>query len=151
MKKTCLFIITILVLILCGCSSETDGWKTIYIPKCGTIKIPAEWDYYVENETMYIMKNESPIMISYQRTGETESNSYFSSFRYIDTITSAVLSNSAIYGKAKYSYLDDEIERYYLYLSSPHDDVYIEFVVWDEEIDKDFLVKIAKTFVIEHS
>ena len=149
MKKTCLFIITILVLILCGCSSETDGWKTIYIPKCGTIKIPAEWDYYVENETMYIMKNESPIMISYQRTGETESNSYFSSFRYIDTITSAVLSNSAIYGKAKYSYLDDEIERYFLNLGSIKEEY--EFLVWNEEIDKELLVKIAKTFVMEHS
>lgn len=149
MKKMCLFIITILVLILCGCSSETDGWKTIYIPKCGTIKIPPEWDYYVENETMYIMKNESPIMISYNITEETYSNSYFSDFRYIDTITSAVLSNSAIYGKAKYSYLDDEIERYFLNLGSIKEEY--EFLVWNEEIDKELLVKIAKTFVMEHS
>ena len=149
MKKTCLFIITILVLILCGCSSETDGWKTIYIPKCGTIKIPPEWDYYVENETMYIMKNESPIMISYNITEETHSNSYFSDFRYIDTITSAGLSNSAIYGKAKYSYLDDEIERYFLNLGSIKEEY--EFLVWNEEIDKELLVKIAKTFVMEHS
>ena len=100
--KKCFVIVITFILFLCSCSSETDDWKEVKIEKCGTIKIPNHWTFLIEDEIMYILENETPIMISYQRTGESQSNSYVSDFKYIEFTTSAVFSNSAIYGKAKY-------------------------------------------------
>ena len=88
-------------------------------------------------------------MISYEPTGNSESNSFFSNFKYVDMSTSAVLSNSAIYGKAKYLYLDNEIERYYLSLGETKDGKWIEFLVWDKDMSEELLIKIAKTFTSE--
>ncbi len=145
MKKVCILLI-LTIFILCGCSSDTDNWKTVNIEKWGTVKIPNDWEYYVEDEIIYIVKNEVPIMISYDRSGEIQSNSYFSDFKYIDFLDSAVLSNSAIYGKAKYYYSGKEIEKYYLHLSGDADDASVGFIVWNNNIDKELLIKIAQTF-----
>ncbi len=148
MKKVCILLI-LTIFILCGCSSDTDDWKTVNIEKCGTFKIPNDWDYYVEDEIIYIMKNDIPMMISYDRSGEIQSNSYFSDFKYIDLLESAVLSNSAYYGKAKYYHSGKEIERYYLDLSAETESGSVDFIIWNEEIDKKLLIKIAETFILE--
>ncbi len=148
MKKCCLIMIA-LVLLLCGCSSETDDWEILNIEGCGTFRIPNYWEHSFQDGEIYIMSNEKPIMISYERTGKSETNSFFSNFKYVDLSTSSVLSNGAIYGKAKYSYLDKEIERYYLNFGETKDGKLIEFLVWDTDVDEEFLIKIAKTFTLE--
>ena len=145
----CFFVIITLVLLLYGCHNETEGWKTINIENCGTIKIPNDWDCFTDDKTMYIMNGEDPVMISHRRTGNGESNAFFSDFQYIDMSTSAVLSNSAIYGKARFNYAGNKIELYYLNLGETADGDIIEFVVWDKQIDEEFLIKLAKTFILE--
>lgn len=148
MKKNICFILVISMLLLCGCTSSTENWKEIDIADCGTLKIPDEWTFLIENGIMYIIDGDKPIMISCKRTGENESNLYFSDYKYVEFISSSVLSNGPIYGKAKYLYEDSPIELYYLDLGyTLHDDELIEFVVWDQEISEDFLINIAKTFV----
>lgn len=148
-KKICFLLGLVFAIIMCGCYSNTDDWKTVTIEKCGTFKIPNDWDYYVEDEIIYIMKNDVPMMISYDRSKEIQSNAYFSDFKYIDLLESAVLSNSAFYGKAKYYYSGNEIERYYLDLSAETEIGSVDFIIWNEEIDKKLLIEIAETFILE--
>lgn len=147
--KKCFVVVTILGLLLCGCSSETDDWKILNIEECGTIQIPNDWEYSFRDGIIYITSNEKPIMISYERTGKSETNYFFSNFKYVDISTSAVLSNGAIYGKAKYYYLDNEIERYYLNLGETKNGELVEFLVWDKDMNEQLLLKIAKTFTLE--
>ena len=147
--KKCFFIVILIILSLCSCSSDVNDWKTINIEGCGTIKIPNNWDFCIQDEIMYITSDENPVMISYNRTGENESNYYFPDFKYISMSTSAVLSNSVVYGKAKYFYLDKEIERYYLDLGETTDGRLIEFLVWDEGLSENLLIEIAETFSLE--
>lgn len=149
MMKRCFLFVIALTLLLCGCFSETDDWKILNIEGCGTFRIPNYWEYSFQDEAIYITSNEKPIMISYERTGKSESNSFFSDFKYVDISTSAVLSNGAIYGKAKYSYMDKEIERYYLNFGETKDGQLIEFLVWDKDVNEELLIKIAKTFTLE--
>lgn len=148
MKKF-LMVIMVMILFLSACSSETENWKVVEIKGCGIIKIPNEWDCFVQDDVIYIMEDEKPKMISYKRTDQNESNAYYTNFKYIDFTTSAVLSNSAIYGKAKYLYLDKEIERFYLDLGETTSGEWIEFLVWDETVSEELLISIAKTFVHE--
>ena len=144
-----LFMCIILTVIVCGCSPDTDEWETIFIENCGSFKIPDEWDCFFEDDIIYIVNNQKPVMISYQRTGELESNSYFTDFRHMNTVTSACLSNGAIYGKSKYFYSGMEIERLYLDFGETTEGKWIEFLVWDEDVTKELIVKIAGTFVSE--
>ena len=147
--RRCFCVVVALVLLLCGCSNTTDDWRVLKIEKCGTLRIPNDWEYSIEDGIIYITCDDKPIMISYERTGSNESNSFYSDFKYIDVSTSAVLSNSAIYGKAKYLYKGKEIERYYLDLGEAKDGEWVEFLVWDKDLDEELLIEIAKTFTLE--
>lgn len=112
------------------------------------MKIPDEWNFFVEDGIMYITDGENPIMISCKRTGENESNLYIKDYKYVKFISSAVLSNGVIYGKAKYLYKNTTIELYYLDLGCTHnDEELVEFVVWNQEISEGFLISLAKNFV----
>lgn len=136
------------MLFLCGCSSILKcEWQTIAMNNCGTMKIPANWTYFVEDGVMYILndKNE-PAMISYDVSKESNSNRYIKDFQLIEWISNEVLSNEPMLGRAKYRHGDDEIVRYFLNLTTNSDDD-VEFIVWDEEITKEMLVAIAKTFI----
>jgi hypothetical protein len=144
-----LIIVICIVFSLAGCSSQTKNWQLIEFSDYGTMKIPSEWSCFVQDGIYYIMNGESPVMISYRGRGigEKESNLYFDDFQYIDFVTSAVLSNGPIYGKAKYQYNNAEIERYYLNLGEkPNGDIELDFIVWDTKVEKDLLIDIAKTF-----
>ncbi len=148
MRKNICFILIVSILLLYGCASSTKNWKKVDIEDCGTLKIPNEWTFRVENNIMYIVNGEKPIMISCKRTGESESNLYFNDYKYIEFINSSVLSNGPIYGKAQYLYKSTPIELYYLNLGyTLNDEELVEFVVWDQEISEEFLIIIAKTFV----
>ena len=150
MKKIICFILIVSLLLLCSCNLDTKNWKKVYIQNCGTLKIPNEWTFFIENDIMYITEEEKPIMISCKRSGDNESNLYFNDYQYVEFISSAVLSNGPIYGRAKYIYKNNTIELYYLDLGPTRNDgELIEFVVWDEGISEEFLIKLAKTFVAD--
>ena len=144
MKRIISLVLSLTLLLLIGCASDTADWKQINIEDCGTIKIPSQWDVVVEDDIIYITENEKPIMITTKRSGERESNLYYKDYVYVDFISSAVLSNGVIYGRCKCIYDNKTVEMYYLSLDSG-----IVFLVWNQEITKDTVVKIAKTFVEE--
>ena len=144
MKKIICLIISFSMLILCGCSSDTDDRRELTIAGCGTVKIPATWNAFEKDGIVYVTENDTPIMITTKCSGEKESNMYYKDYIYVDFISSAVLSNGVIYGKCKCIYNDRTVELYYLDLNSN-----VCFLVWNQSIDKDTIVKIAKTFAEE--
>ena len=168
MRSGICFMLSIFLLLLCGCGSipeemqtiqiedflylfgcvpDTEDWQTIYIEKIGTIKLPNEWIFYAEDGIMYIVDGEKPVMFSAKRISENQSNAYYEDYQYVGFVSSIGLSNGAIYGKLKYQYDDEKTEVYYLNLSSVKNREQIEFVVLDWEMSEGLIDKIAKTFV----
>lgn len=154
MKKILTFILTLCgTLVILGCShSPTDSWKTICIPECGTLKVPEDWYMFEKDDLIYIVDaDDHPIMIETHsycgiddgQQGPTESNAYFKNITPMKYLSSAILSNSASYGELLVSYEGTQSSK--LFLSAD----LIKFIVWDETVDMEMLLKIAETFVIE--
>ncbi len=157
MRKSFIFaLILCVVLASAGCSNATTkNWQTISIPGCGTMKIPEDWQMFEEDDRIYIVDaDDRPIMIqtlSYcgskdGQQGPAESNAYFENVTPMKYLSSAVLSNCAVYGEMLVSYEGTQSTKLFLDVGY---DPSIEFIVWDETVDMDMLVTIAETFVIE--
>lgn len=157
MKKTITIkLLCAIIIVFTACStSQYDGWKTINIDNCGALKIPEEWLFYEENGFIYFTDvDANPIMIqtfSYSgidenQHGKEESNKFFSKVINIKTLTSAVLSNGAIYGKALVEKDDCESEKYYLELGYERK---ILLIIWEETLNDELVKKIARSFVAE--
>ncbi len=157
MKKVLYFILTLsIVFAIVGCSrGPTKDWQTINFPECGTLKIPEDWRMFVQDDRAYIVDaDDRPIMIqtlSYcgskdGQQGPAESNAYFENVTPMKYLSSAVLSNCAVYGEMLVSYEGTQSTKLFLDVGY---DPSIEFIVWDETVDMDMLVTIAETFVIE--
>lgn len=124
--------------------SAYEGWKTIVIEDCGSMMIPGDWEYTVEDDISYIFDEEGqPVMIEWQTGQQTISNKYYDNYIYMNTITSAVLSNSVIYGKQRMWHEDEEKELMYMKLAGDDE---LEFIVWDTSLSSKELKKIANTF-----
>lgn len=144
-------VISILVVVcICymfGCPEKHTDWQTVYFIDCGTMKIPPEWQMISEEGRIYILNQEgNPVLIQYHGTGEPETCRYFSDMKYVDFITSAGLSNSAIYGRE--IYLCGNQKKEYLYVDLLGDSS-IHFIVWDENLSQKELIDIASTFDVE--
>ena len=102
MKKKLLRAVLFLMiaLLLSGCSSKYDGWQTVDMDYCGSIKIPEKRSSFSEDGVLYILdENGSPAMIqcrTYQ-TGRAESNKYYKDYKFLELKFSEVFSNSAQY------------------------------------------------------
>lgn len=149
MKKTILVMTIIsIVLLLPGCSFYNySGWERLDLENVGSIKIPGEWSCYSDGEKIYITdQSKAPMLIqthSYAGS-EAESNDYCKSFKSLKIIESAVLSNSAEYGKVLVEMNGSQTERYFLDIGIG-DDI-MSFVVWDENIEKSLLLQIAESY-----
>lgn len=157
MKKTLIFtLILCIVLFAVGCSrASTRHWQTIYLPECGTLKIPEDWRMFEKDDRIYIVDaDDQPVMIQVlswcgiddDQQGVAESNAYFEDVIPMKCLSSAVFSNSAAYGEVLVSC--ENIQSTKLFLDLPPSEM---FIVWDETVDLDMLRTIAKTFVIECS
>lgn len=136
--------------------STPSDWQTLRIDHCGTIKAPSGWTVVVEEDLIYIMDGEKPVMVSQKSVMVSQEpvkykyyNKYWGEYEYIDSTYSAGLSNNVIYGTAKYNCNNEVLERHFLDLGDCYvGDKYtrFNFVVLDKEMSRDFLVQIAKTF-----
>ena len=149
MKKI-FFVFLIFSLLLCSCSSSPpDDWQTICIENCGTMKIPKEWTVLVEDDLMYIMNGEKPVMVFSNTKDNKGYNKYWGEYEYIE-ITARIrrLSKFTECFKAKYKYDDIVVERYLLHLRCRwHEHTLYRFIVLDTEISEELLIQIAETFV----
>lgn len=129
-------------------------WKEIAIHDLGTIKIPKEWTSYEENNLIYIIdENKSPVMIQTNSvcgyeddSGIQESNRFYKDVMAMKTIESTLFSNSAIFGTILVSHDSVESEKLFIDLYGG-DTEYISFIIWDENYDKDFAKKVAKSYI----
>lgn len=137
-----------------GCSAyDYDGWVSLSIDSCGTLKIPAEWTSYEKDGFLYIVDEEKkPIMIethSYSGPekndqGATETNDFYGSLTNLRILSSAVLSNGAIYGKVLMKRGELQTQNFFLELGSSRR---ILLIIWDDTIDENMVTKIAASFV----
>lgn len=155
MKRSIAFVLVLIFFFAStGCSSyDYDGWNTLTIDSCGTIRVPQEWTSYEKDGLLYILdKNQSPIMIethSYSgfeenEQGTMESNDFYENLVSSRTLSSSVLSNGAIYGEVLMQCGEAKTQNYYLELGY---DQRILLVVWDNTIDENTIKKIAASFV----
>lgn len=141
------------LLMTCGCADATKTWTTAELGNCGTIKLPEDWTIEQKNDRYYIFNDDSSLVMAqsfsycgiedYQK-GVPESNDYYT-IQNLKYLTSAVLSNGAIYGTIRS--IKDGTECEMLFLEFAYHGDTIMFVVDNTKIDIDYLKQIANTFV----
>ena len=156
MKK--IFLLLILIcLIFTGCNKyDYSDWKLVKIPGCGTIMVPNTWNLDVKEDYYYILnENSDAVMVQtysyasfesskYYEKGIMESNPIKGQIQSVKYLSSQVLDNSASFGKILINEGNVEKERYYLSLSATN--VCVEFLFFDENLDDDFIEKIACSY-----
>lgn len=147
------WILILSLLMTCGCSDATKNWSTADLGNCGTIKLPDNWTIEQKNDRYYIFNDDSSLVMAQSfsycgiednQEGQPESNNYYT-IQNLKCLTSAVLSNGAIYGTFKS--IKDGAECEMLFLELGYDGDTILFVVDSSKIDIDYLKQIANTFV----
>ncbi len=157
MKKFLLFFLLLSSLLLSGCGQEYENWKKVEIKEIGSVKIPNEWvvaysegklyitDKSLENADCNVFFLQTNSFSSFEgEKGIVESNKFCENLQNLQTKTSAVFSNSAIYGTMLFSVDGTEEEMRYLYL--PTENTRILLVSWHNAVDQDTLLKIAKSY-----
>lgn len=151
--KKCIVIVVVLVLVTFLLLQTEDlilwysydDWHEVEIEKVGTLKLPNDWHTEAFDDGIVILdSNDSICLIGL----------YNAAYRYKDifvscgeTISSAVLSNSAYYGEKKGQIGDQN--RNILYLSfylSPKELGTITFYAYDESIDMRTIKQMAASF-----
>ena len=155
MKKIKLtFVAVFLIIIVCLCAHNNyyNGWKIIDIDSYGTLKIPDEWTAFEEDGKIYILNDKlEPAMIQTfsisgmddNEEGIVESNKYFDEIINVKTLSSAVLSNGAIYGETLIKKNNTEFKHYYIEIGY---EKAITLIIWDTSLSKDVVRKIANSF-----
>lgn len=140
-----LFLLCFLAFGVEGCASEPEDWQTVTLDS-GTIKFPDDWRVTIEDGLFYVYDEfDSPVMIEATPVEDVKTNKYYESYALEEIITSAGLSNGAIYGSQKVTCDGKNSEK--LFLDFGFDETRNIFIVWDESFTKDMLKKIAKTYV----
>jgi hypothetical protein len=157
MKRIIAFVFVLICIFqIAGCSLYNyDGWKTIHVDSCGTVKLPSEWLVYEKDGLLYVVdEEENPIMIQSKSyagikdddMGQTEANEYFQEVTCVKTLSSAYYSNSAGYGVVLVEKNGVQSEQLFLDLGAYP---YVQMIIWDDTVDEKLVKKIAKSFVIE--
>lgn len=163
-KQTIIIIaITIAVLVIAlfigvlwseGLFESYDGWKTVNIENCGSIKIPNEWKSYEKNNFIYVINEaDKPVMIqSYSEVktkfpneneaGIVETNDFYT-IQNIECYSHGVIGNGAEQGTLTQICDKTECERMYIAL---HGDKHVQFVVYDETLDFFDVKKIVNSY-----
>ena len=151
-KNAICIILVFLILFLMGCS-VTIGWQTVALYRCGTIKLPSEWEITKTIHDGYMTlsvdsDDESKnVLVQYESDGEV--SPYFDDVQKRETLYSEGFSNSACIAKEKFIYKDGTAEELFtLEFTEPNDLDLIKFVCVDKSVSEDTLRKIAKSFVM---
>ena len=148
----------LLIVTLCSCSElfyDYDGWQTVTIDGIGTLKLPAEWMYYYDNDLMHITDEDGTIIaiqsesfvIYHEGTtfGKVESNSHFKEVQQIESMGGTQFSNCADYGYVKMIADGSESENLRIRLRNSNSAPF-QIIFWDETVTEDLVAKIAWSF-----
>lgn len=130
------------------------NWKEVCIENKDTLKIPKRWDCFEEDNKTYIVDEQgNPVMIEtteYMYTDDwqnlEENNKFFSKKIRMKDLYGGGFSNSVFLQEVLIK--DDEGERGEYVLIFPTEDYEEEyyFIVWDSEISKKMIEKVAWSF-----
>lgn len=160
MKRIKLSIILLMMMIasiLCN-SCSYCGWQKIDVAGIGTFKVPQGWIYTQEENVGYF--TDKPI---YEKTFRiyligTINNDHiggdykapyelFDNTEYSALISSAVFSNSAIYGQEEYIVDNSKQTKFFISLNGSNKS--LDLLAWDDLVYENTVIKIAKSFLME--
>lgn len=150
-KKTiCLIGILIVLLFLNACGT-TDNWKLIEIEKYGSIKVPKNWKFSIDDEFVYFSLEESGdsknILVQYR--SDKNINKYFAEVEELVWLQDENFSNGACITKNEVHYQDgSSVEMFSLYFTGPKINESMEFFCLDNSISEDTLRKISKSYIM---
>ena len=158
--------VAVVLLILLVSPKKYEGWKTVPITENMTFKIPEEWVVTWENNPNWSVEQGDNVMYITDRPMNEEgykiylvgtvldfdAHNYLSPYElfenveYIETVRSAVISNSNIYFLNKYNISGNIETRYGFDMDASQ--YTVNFIAWDNLLDEDMIIKITKTFSI---
>ena len=155
MRKSIVFYFMLLFSLMINgcCSNDYEGWNTISLDCCGTLKTPEGWMVYEKDGLIYIVDgNKKPMMIethSYSGPGENEqgiceTNDYYKNITNLRTVSSFALSNGAVYGEVLMKCGETQTYNYYLEIGYGRS---VLMIFWDKTINEDMVKKIASSFI----
>ncbi|MBQ8605925.1 MAG: hypothetical protein IJ408_04240 [Clostridia bacterium] len=157
MKKIItIFLILTIVINISSCNFYNyDGWQTIEMKDCGTIKIPEGWSYhYDEDGLMNIMNGDKLALLQFKEILNEDgsiSNDHYDKFygeaRYVEHLSYHYdFAYDATISKIKYDigviYVLGFGDIYYL------DKIPYSFVVCDDTLSEDFILKLCSSYIM---
>jgi hypothetical protein len=159
MKKRILLLLLLFVLtpIIYFCFIKYAFWQTISISGVGTFKVPQKWTVTQRGDFIYITNkpiDEEGYIIYLAGSTRNDMRRYydFSDYEFgkniihIENVRSPIFSNSARYYIDKYKINGNIEEKYVLEFWGSSQK--IRFLVWDNLINEDTIIKIGKSYAM---
>lgn len=128
-----------------GLAYSYDDWHDEEIENAGTVKIPNDWHTEAFDDGVAILDSDGDICMIGLNSGAYKYKDILVSCG--ETVSSAVLSNSAYYGEKKGQIGDQNRNiRFISFFLSPKDNGSITFYAYDESIDKETIKQMAASF-----
>lgn len=147
------------MLLLTGCSYPNSAWQNVNIAGIGTFKVPKTWIFTQNGDIIYFTDkpiNESTYHvylkgaitdIHIKAIVDTDVKQFYEYVKDSRGISSEVFSNSASYGFSEYFMNGISEKKYDINMSSSTK--VLTFISLEALVDKDTIVKIAKSFLME--
>lgn len=132
-----------LLLVFSGCSTEYDGWKKVPF-EGGSFMIPGEWNYYIEDEQMFIEKDGEIIMNQVLQKQYDYFDKHKGKYHFVEKLEGGTsLSNTSSIEYTRYLKDEKTVDIWSIDFFSSQGD----FWIWSDEISYDMMYKIANSYV----
>lgn len=155
-KKICLLLFCFLLCFLCGCQRDDSSWKQeeLQTPQevVGSFEIPKEWSCEYREGNLYVLDGQKEVQLVqtdlWPENGstQTESNDVYQDLLAVSITSSAVDSNSALYGTMELSDGSQTFEKRWVRFDG--DDSQMILLVWNDEISEEMLNRIISSFTV---
>lgn len=153
-RKVCLLLLCFLLCFLCGCQRDDSSWKQeeLQTPQevVGSFEIPQEWSCEYREGVLYVLDGKKEVQLVqtdlWPETGSTqaESNNVYQDLHAVSITSSAVDSNSALYGTMELSDSSQTFEKRWVRFDG--DDSQMILLVWNDEISEEVLNRMISSF-----
>ena len=118
---------------------DYSDWKTVEIEDCGTLKIPNNWELLEKDGFLYIVNENSKIVIVKIISDEDNpdiNHSIIGKIKIIEDLSGKIGGNGVSYGKIRVLINGEECEKYYG----------AGFIFIDDTLDFKFVKKMTVSF-----
>lgn len=157
-KIQSILVLLILLISLGSCTYPNAAWKEVKIEGIGTFKVPKDWALqqrgnviwfsdYSDNKMTDNVYLKGVIIEFYKTNENNDAEEFYSNIKHSRAISGEGFSNSAEYGIDEYIINGKIEEKYSIELGSSEKNLVL--ISLDDKVDKDTLIKIAKSFSME--